>query len=87
MGQDHSDLKMLWNTSASKDVSIQQIWDSHEICSGPIILQTRSKVKVKVTQKWYLTFRHQKLHPYTKFGIPTFNNIRDMLRTRFFPKN
>ena len=51
-----------------------------------IILQTRSKVKVTVTQLWYVTLRHQKLHPHTKFGIPTFNNIRDMLRTRFFYK-
>ena len=35
-----------------------------------IILQTTSEVKV--TQKWHLTLRHQKLHPHTKFGIPTF---------------
>ena len=38
MGQDHSDLKMVCDTTASKDVSIQQIWDSHlkkyKICSG-----------------------------------------------------
>ena len=39
-----------------------------------------------MTQIWYLTICHQKLHPYTKFGIPTFNNIRYMLRTRFFYK-
>ena len=36
-----------------------------------IILQTRSEVKVKVTQEWYVTLRHPKLHPPIKFGIPT----------------
>ena len=44
-------------------------------------LQTRSEVEVKVTRKWYVTLRNQKWHPHTKFGIPTFNNIRDKLRT------
>ena len=29
-----------------------------------------------MTQKWYMTLCHQKLHPHTKFGILTFNNIR-----------
>ena len=61
--------------------NIQQIWDSHlklykRYVLDTIILQTRSEVKVKVTQKWYETLRHQKLHPHTNFGIPTFNNIR-----------
>ena len=51
-----------------------------------IILQTRSEVKVNVTQKWYVTLWHPKLHPPIKFGIPTFNNIRDMLWTWFFKK-
>ena len=45
------------------------------------ILETRSEVKVTVTQGWHTTFRHLKMHPQTKFGIPTLNNIRDMLRT------
>ena len=49
-----------------------------------IILLTRSEVNVKATQKWYVMLRHPKLHPHSKFGIPTFNNIRDMLRTPFF---
>ena len=51
-----------------------------------IILKTRSEVKFKVTvtQLWYATFRHPKMHPHTKFEIPTSNNIRDMLRTRLF---
>ena len=49
-----------------------------------IILKTRSEVKVKVTvtRKWYATHRHPKMHPHTKFGIPTSKNIGDMHRTR-----
>ena len=49
-----------------------------------IILKTRSEVKVKVTvtRKWYATLRHPKMHPHTKFGIPTSNNIGDMHRTQ-----
>ena len=48
-----------------------------------LILETRSEVKVTMTQVWYATLRH---HAHTKFGIPTSNNIRDMLRTRIFQK-
>ena len=49
-----------------------------------IILKTRSevKVKVRVTTKWYVTLRHPKMYPHTKFGIPTSKNIGDMDRTR-----
>ena len=39
-------------------------------------------VKVTVTRKWYATLRHPKMHPHTKFGIPTSKNIGDMHRTR-----
>ena len=51
-------------------------------------LETRSefKFKVTVTQLWYRTLRHPKMHPHTKFEIPTSNNIRDMLRTKLFEK-
>ena len=51
-----------------------------------IILKTRSEVKFKVTvtQLWYATLRHPKMHPHVKFEIPISNNIRDMLRTRLF---
>ena len=36
-------------------------------------LKTRSEVNVKVAviQKWYVTLCHPKMHPHTKFGIPT----------------
>ena len=46
-------------------------------------IKTNSEVKVKVTEtrKWYATLRHPKMHPHTKFGIPTSNNIGDMHRT------
>ena len=37
-------------------------------------------VKVTVTQKWYVTFRHPKMHLQTKFGIiPISNNSRDTI--------
>ena len=35
-----------------------------------IILKTRSEVKVTVTQKWFVTLSHSKMHLHTKFGIP-----------------
>ena len=35
-----------------------------------------------MTRKWYATLRHPKMHPHTKFGIPTSKNIGDMDRTR-----
>ena len=49
-------------------------------------LETRSEVKVNVTgtQGWCATLCHLKIHPNTKFGIPSLNNIEDMLRTRLF---
>ena len=47
-----------------------------------IILKTRSEVKVTVTQKWYVTLHHPKMHPHTKFGIPTSKNVRYMLWTQ-----
>ena len=48
--------------------------------------ETRSEVKfnVTVTQLWYTTLCHPKIHPHIKFEIPTSNNIRDMLRTGLF---
>ena len=52
-------------------------------------LKTRSEVKFKVTVThfWHATLRHPKMHPHTKFEIPTSNNIRDapdtiILKTR-----
>ena len=47
-----------------------------------ITIKTKSEVKVTVTRKWYATLHHLKMHPHTKFGIPTSKNIGDMHRTR-----
>ena len=33
-----------------------------------------------------MTLRDQKMHPHTKFGIPTSYNVRDMLVTQLFLK-
>ena len=45
-------------------------------------LETRSAVKFKVTvtQLWYATLCHPKMHPHTEFEIHISNNIRDMLQ-------
>ena len=34
--------------------------------------------------KWYAAFRHPKRNQHTKFGIPTSNDIGEMLDTRLF---
>ena len=69
----------------------KNIGDMHRTRSGTdgrtdghfITIKTKSEVKVKVTvtQKWYATLRNPKMHPHTKFGIPTSKNIGDMHRT------
>ena len=50
----------------------------YEIWSDTIILETRSEVKVTVTQKWYTKYNHPEMHLYTKFGVPTSKNMNDM---------
>ena len=83
---------MVCDTLSSQDTFKHQIWNSYlkEIRrfaqESMQFLETRSEVKfkVKVTQLWYGTLRHPKLHPHTKFEIPTSNNIRDMLRILLF---
>ena len=85
--QSHSDPKMVRNTPPSQDASTQQNLDSflkqcRRYAPGALILEIRSKVKATVTQKWYLTLFHPKMHPHTKFGMPTSNNIGDMAWTR-----
>ena len=42
------------------------------------VLESRPEVKVKiiVTQEWYVPLCHPKMHPHTKFGILTSNNIK-----------
>ena len=50
----------------------KNIGDMHQF------LETRSKVKFKVTVTYllYMTLCHPKMHPHTKFEIPTSNNMR-----------
>ena len=55
---------------------------AHPWAFGSGELSTRSEIKVTVTRKWYATLIHPKMHPQTKFGIPTSKNIGDMYRTR-----
>ena len=83
---------MIYNTLSSQYVFTRQIWnyylkENRRYASDSMqFLETGSEVKFKVTvtQLWYATLPHLKMHPPTKFEIPTSNNIRDMLRTRLF---
>ena len=70
---------MVCDTLPSKDVSTHQIWNSYlkeyrrYAPDSMQFLETRSEVKfnVTVTELWYLTLRHPKMHQHTKFEIPT----------------
>ena len=78
------------DTPSSEDAFGHQIWNSHlkeyrrYAPDAMQFLEIWSEVnfKVTVTQLWYATLPHPKMHSHTKFEIPTSNNIRDMLRTR-----
>ena len=82
------------DTLSSQDAFRHQIWNSYlkeykrYAPDSMQFLEIRSEVKFKVTvtQLWYPTLPHPKMHSHTKFEIPTSNNIRDMLRTRLFLK-
>ena len=84
--------KMVCDTLPSQDAFIHQIWNSYlkeyrRYAPGTMQFSgTRSEVKVKitVTKGWYATLCHPKIHAHTKFGIPTSNNIRFILRTQLF---
>ena len=89
---------MVCDILPSQDALTHLIWNSYlkeyrSFASDLMpILETRSEVKVKVTGKWNVTIRHFKMHSHTKlpskmhlqakFGIPTLNNVRDVLHTR-----
>ena len=83
---------MVFNTLSSQDALTHQIWNSYlkenrrYAPDSMQFLESRSEVKFKVTvtQLWYATLHHPKMHAHTKFEIPTSNNIRDMLRTQLF---
>ena len=93
-GQGHSDPKMVFDTPSSQDAFTHQTWNSYlkeyrrYAPDSMQFLDTRSEVKFKVTvtQLWYATLCHPKMHLHTKFEIPTSNNLRDMLQSRLFQK-
>ena len=58
-----------------------QIWDFYlkqyrRYADSTRVPETRSEVKVTMTQGWNTTLRYPKMHPHTEFGIPTSNNKR-----------
>ena len=83
---------MVCDTPSFQDAFTHKIWNSYfkeyrrYAPESMPFLETRSEVKFKVTvtQLWHATLPYLKMHPHTKFEIPTSNNIRDMLRTRLF---
>ena len=75
---------MVYDILLSQDAFTHQFWNSYlkgyrrYAPDSMQFLETRSEVKFKVTvtQLWYVTLRHPKMHPHTKFEIPTSNNMR-----------
>ena len=92
-GQGQGDPKMVCDTLPSKDAFTHQIWNSYikeyrrYAPDSMLILETRSEVKVKVTPKRYATLCHPKVHPHTKFVVPSSNNIRDICSGHKYFKN
>ena len=72
------------DTPSSQDAFRLQIWNSYlkeyrrYSLDTMQLLEIRSEVKFKVTvtQLWYATLPHSKMHSLTKFEIPTSNNMR-----------
>ena len=75
---------MVCDTPSSQDVFTHQSWNSYlkeyrrYAPDSMQFLETRSEVKFKitVTQLLYATLPQSKMHPHTKFEIPTSNNMR-----------
>ena len=75
------------DTPSSQDAFRHQIWNSYlkeyrrYAPDSMQFLEIRSEVKFKVTvtQLWYATLPHPKMHSHTKFEIPTLNNIRAVI--------
>ena len=80
---------MVCDTPSSQNAFTYQIWNSYlkeyrrYAPNSMHFLETRSEVKFKVTvtQLWYATLCHPKMHPQTKLEIPTSNNMRYALDT------
>ena len=83
---------MVCDTPSSQDAFTHQKWNYYlneykrYAPDSMQFLETRSEVKFKatVTQLWYVTLLHPQMHPHTKLEIPTWNNIKDMLRAWLF---
>ena len=81
---------MICYTLSSQYAFTHQIWNSYlkeyrrYAPDSMQFLETRSEVKVTVTQLWYTILPLPKTHSHTKFEVPTSNNIRDMLGTQLF---
>ena len=69
---------MVYDILSSQDALTQEIWNSYlkeyrrYAPDSMQFLETRSEVKFKVivTQLWYVTLHHRKMHPQTNFEIP-----------------
>ena len=83
---------MVCDTPSSQDAFTHKILNSYlkeyrtYAADSMQFLETRLEVKFKVTvtQFWYATLCRPKMHPHTKYEIPTPNNIRYMLQTRLY---
>ena len=89
IGQGQSEPKTKCHTWRSQYVPTNKSWGSYlkyhkRHRQDTIFLELRPGVKVTVTQKQYATLCNPKTCQHTKFGIPTSNNIRDMLWTWLF---
>ena len=86
---------MVCDTSSSQDAFTHQIWDSflkeyrRYAPDSMQFLETRSEVKLKVTvtKLWNMTLCHPKMHPHTKFEIPTSNNKKRYAPDTIIPKS
>ena len=72
---------MVCDTPSSQDAYTQLNWDSSlklykRYAPDTIIRKTRLDGKVTVICKSYWILHHPKIHPHTKCGIPTSNNVR-----------
>ena len=83
--------------SQSRDECPQRNWSSIRHIRGKLAVikeicsrhekprsEARSQCEGKSDTIWYAPLRHPKRNQHTKFGIPTSNNIGDMLHTRLF---
>ena len=85
---------MVCDTPPFQDAFTHQIWNFYRkeyrryAPDSMQFLENRSEVKFKVTvtQLWYGTLPHPKMHPHTNFEIPTSNNKRNTLPTRLLNK-